>query len=140
MAVKPEGNVQNSGRLAASQEGAVTFRNQVGAGWVCPPKQTKKYKKNGKNYVLLEEPRWIEYGLGVGSGDTVGWKSVVITEEMVGKKIAQFVSIEYKTDDGRARKGQPEWHAAVCRAGGLSGFARNDDDVRSILRGVQIGP
>ena len=64
MAVKPEGNVQNSGRLAASQEGAVTFRNQVGAGWVCPPKQTKKYRKNGKNYLLLEEPRWIEYGLG----------------------------------------------------------------------------
>ena len=140
MEYKSEGNVQNSGRLTAAKEGATTFRNQVGAGWVCTPDKTKKYTKNGRRYVLLEDPRWIEYGLGVGSGDTVGWKSVTITEDMVGKKIAQFVSIEYKTEDGRARKGQPEWHAAVCRAGGLSGFARNDEDVRKILQGVRIDP
>lgn len=138
--MKSEGNIQNSGRITAAKEGATTFRNQVGAGWVCPPNKTKRYTKGGKRYVLLEDPRWLEYGFPVGSGDTLGWKSVVITPDMVGKKIAQFVSIEYKTEEGRPRKGQPEWHNAVCKAGGLSGFARSDDDVRKILRGIQIGP
>ena len=136
--VKSEANIQALGRLAASKDGAVTFRNQVGAGWVCPPKQSKKYTKDGKRYVLLENPRWIEYGLAVGSADTVGWKTEVITQEMVGQKIARFVSIEYKDNDGKARKGQPEWCNAVWNAGGYAGFARSDDDVRDILRGVKV--
>lgn len=135
-----EGGIQARGRMAASKAGAVTFRNQVGAGWVCPPKQTKKYKKDGKNYVLLENPRWIEYGFPVGSGDTLGWKTEVITPDMVGQKIARFVSIEYKAEDGKPRKNQPEWHAAVWNAGGYSGFARSDDDVRRILSGEKVDP
>lgn len=134
----PEYNVKASGRLAASKCGAVTFENPVGGAWVCPPSKWKKSKRNGVPVVILENPRWIAYGLAPGSGDTVGWITQEITPDMVGQKIARFVSIEYKTNNGKPGKGQSEWHNAVHSAGGYSGFARNDGDVRDILSGVKV--
>lgn len=133
-----EGNVQAHGRMAASKEGAVTFRNNVGGAW--SGKKVKEYSQNGKRYAVIENPMWIKFGLIEGSGDTVGWKSIIITDDMVGKRIAQFLSIEYKTSKGKAREKQVKWHEVVWKAGGLTGFARNDDDVRDIVRGKRVDP
>lgn len=133
-----EGNIQASGRMTASEEGANTFRNNVGGAW--SGKKVSDYTKGGKRYAVIENPRWITFGLMHGSGDTVGWKSVTITAEMIGRKIAQFLSIEFKTENGRPGKGQVEWHDAVHKAGGLSGFARCDDDVRRIIAGEKVDP
>lgn len=130
-----EQNVQAAGRMAASKCGAVTFRNNVGGAWSGRKVGTLK---NGDT--VIRNARWIDFGLVKGSGDTIGWKSVTITPDMVGKKVAQFLSIEYKTTDGRAKTEQVNWHNAVCAAGGLSGFARSDDDVARIIDGDQIGP
>lgn len=134
----PEYNVKASGKLAAAECGAVTFENPVGGAWVCPPNKRKKSKRNGVSIVTLESPRWVDYGLCQGSGDTIGWITQEITQDMVGQKVARFVSIEYKTCDGRPREGQQQWHEAVWRAGGYTGFARCDDDVRRILSGVKV--
>lgn len=138
--VTPEYNVKAEGKLTAAECGAVTFENPVGGAWVCPPNLRKKSKRNGVNVVTLENPRWVDYGLSKGSGDTIGWISQVITPDMVGQRVARFVSIEYKTEDGRPREGQPQWHEAVWRAGGYTGFARNSDDVRRILSGEKVDP
>lgn len=131
-----EGNVQAHGRMEASKAGAVTFRNNVGGAW--SGKKVKEYSKNGKKYAVIENPMWIKFGLVEGSGDTIGWKSITITPDMVGMKIAQFLSIEYKTATGRARDKQVKWHEVVSKAGGLSGFARNNDDVRRIIAGEKL--
>lgn len=128
-----EGNVQAKGRMAASQSGAVTFRNNVGGAW-----SGQKVKTLPDGSIILKNPRWITFGLVEGSGDTIGWKSIVITADMIGKRIAQFLSIEYKTENGRARKDQVKWHEAVWAAGGLTGFARSDEDVRRIVDGEKI--
>lgn len=136
----PEYNVKAAGKLTAAECGAVTFENPVGGAWVCPPNRRKKSKRNGVTVVILEEPRWVDYGLCKGSGDTAGWLSQVITPDMVGQTIARFVSIEYKTEDGKPREGQVAWHEAVWRAGGYTGFARNSDDVRRILSGEKVDP
>lgn len=130
-----EGNVQAHGRMAASKEGAVTFRNNVGGAW-----SGKKVKTLPDGSIILKDPMWIKFGLIEGSGDTVGWKSIIVTADMVGKRIAQFLSIEYKTSKGRSREKQVKWHDAVWKAGGLTGFARNDDDVRDIVRGKRVDP
>lgn len=135
-----EGNVQNLGRMRASKEGAKTFRNQVGGAWVAPPNRTKKFKKGGKNYVILEEPTWLNYGLMVGSSDTIGWKPTLITLDMVGSVFARFLGIEYKTDKGKPSKEQITWHEALWRDGGLTGFARSDDDVSRIINGEKVDP
>lgn len=135
-----ETNIRNSAVMAASKEGARLFRNQVGAGWVCPPNRTKKYTKNGKRYVLLEEPRWIEYGFPVGSGDDQGFMPTIITQEMVGSLFARYVNAEAKTQTGRPRRGQLEWHEFVWSNGGLSGFYRSDEDMLRILSGQKVDP
>lgn len=132
--------VQNSGLIAASKQGAKLFRNQVGAGWVCPPNRTKKYTKNGKRYVLLEDPRWMEYGFPTGSGDVQGLLPVVITADMVGRTFARYVNAEAKTEDGKPGKGQREWHDFIWANGGLSGFYRSDEDMLRILRGDKVDP
>ena len=81
----------------------------------------------------------MRYGLGqsgasrvVGTSDLIGWRSRVITPDMVGQTIAQFVAIEVK-DRGRATPEQLTWLDAVTRAGGLAGVARSPDDARTIL-------
>lgn len=130
-----EQNVQAAGRLMASKCGAVSFRNNVGGAWSGKKVGTLK---NGDT--VIRKARWITFGLTLGSGDTIGWKTVTITPEMVGQKIAQFASWEYKTEDGRASKDQVNWHNVVHAAGGLSGFARNDDDVRRIISGEKVDP
>lgn len=130
-----EGNVQAHGRMEASKAGAVTFRNNVGGAW-----SGKKVKKFQDGSIILKDPMWIKFGLVEGSGDTIGWKSITITPDMVGMTIAQFLSIEYKTATGRARDKQVKWHEVVSKAGGLSGFARNNDDVRRIIAGERIDP
>ena len=59
---------------------------------------------------------------------------------MVGQVFARFLSLEIKTATGRARKDQITWHENVWRDGGLTGFCRNDDDVRRVLGGEKIDP
>ena len=135
-----ETNIRNSAVISASKFGAKLFRNHVGAGWVCPPNRTKKYNKGGKRYVLLEEPRWMEYGFPVGSGDDQGFLPVVITSDMVGQKFARYVNAEAKTATGRPGKGQVEWHEFIWSNGGLSGFYRSDDEMLKILSGVKLDP
>ena len=130
-----EGNVQADGRMMASKCGAVTFRNNVGGAW---SGRKVGVLKNGDT--VIRNARWIDFGLVKGSGDTIGWKTVTITPDMVGNDIAQFLSIEYKTDDGKTRPDQITWDRNVWNAGGLTGFARSDDDVRRIIAGEHILP
>lgn len=136
--VKSEANIQRLGMMRASQLGAVTIRNNVGAAWVAPPQRCKSFTRDGRKMVTLEDPMWLHYGLGEGSGDTIGWTTVTVTPEMVGSKVAVFTSIEYKTSKGKAREKQLHWHEAMKRAGAYSGFARGVDDVERILRGEYV--
>ena len=67
---------------------------------------------------IIENPRTVRFGLHVGSGDYIGWETVVITPEMVGAKIARFLSIEIKTDSGRLSPEQINWLDNVNGSGG----------------------
>lgn len=135
---RTEANVSGDGAVTVSKEGGKSFRNNVGGAWT--GKKVKEYTKNGKRYAVIENPRWITFGLFKGSGDRIGWKSITVTADMVGKKFAQFLSLEFKDEKGRARKDQITWHENVWRDGGLTGFCRNDDDVRRVLSGEKVDP
>jgi hypothetical protein len=79
--------------------------------------------------------RWIAYGVGgKGAGDFLGWKSVLITPDMVGKTIAQFVSAEFKGDGGRATKEQVAFRDAVNAAGGRAGIVASERDMAELLK------
>lgn len=79
---------------------------------------------------------WADCGVGGDGGhDTVGWHSFVIRPEHVGKRIAQYLSIETKTKRGVGHsKEQALMAVNVRKAGGLSGFADCDDDVERIIK------
>ena len=78
--------------------------------------------------------RWIEFGVGSpGGGDLLGWRTVTITPEMVGQRMAQFVSLEVKTATGRVRPEQEQWRKVVEQAGGVAAVVRSVEDAERAL-------
>ena len=111
-----EAGVQQAIRLAlGSSPGVKVFRNNVGA------------------YKDPRSGRVIRYGLMTGSADLIGWRTVVITPDMVGTRIAQFVSVEVKAPKGVVRPEQQTWADNVRKGGGIAVVARSVDDVKFLL-------
>ena len=111
-----ETTLQQQIRLAVgTNPEARLFRNQVGS---------------------LPDPRTgrlVTFGLARGSADLIGWRTVTITQAMVGTRLAIFTSIEVKTPTGRVRPEQQAWLEAVTQAGGLAGIARSVTDAQALL-------
>ena len=112
-----ESYVQSLVRLEAGRKGVKLWRNNVG--------------------VLTDETgRPVRYGLGndspalnksIKSGDLIGWRSILITPEHLGTRIAQFVSRECKRPNwnfsGTDReKAQLRWAEVVNADGGDACF------------------
>lgn len=104
------------------------FRNNVGTGW-----QGKIVKNDGK-ILIMQNPRIVHFGLCEGSSDIIGFKTVTITEDMVGKKVAIFVAIESKTKTGKVSENQQNFINFVNRSGGISGVARTEEEATSIVK------
>lgn len=117
---KEETNLQAKILLSIAQiHGVTVFRNNVGQAVFPMPDGSK---------------RFVRYGLCPGSGDCVGWRTLTITPEMVGRKIAQFVSVEVKTETGTESTDQEHFRKTVGAAGGLAFVARSEGDVLERLR------
>ena len=89
------------------------------------------------NVGALPDPRTgrlVSFGVGgPGGSDLIGWRSLVITPDMVGQRVAVFAAVEVKSTTGRLKPAQAQWLATVQRAGGLAGMARSVEDARGIL-------
>ena len=77
--------------------------------------------------------RPVSFGLCKGSADLIGWRTVTVTPEMVGQKIAVFTSIEVKSTSGRVKPEQKSWMDAVAAAGGIAGIARSVGEAMDLL-------
>lgn len=69
-----------------------------------------------------------------GGGDLLGWRTVEVTPEMVGQRVAVFTSIEVKTRTGKLRPEQEQWMKVVRAAGGIAGVARSVEDAEALVR------
>ena len=111
-----ETDIQQRIRLAlGTQHDLRLFRNQVGQ---------------------LPDPRTgrpVQFGLARGSADLIGWRTVTITPDMVGQRVAVFTSIEVKTTTGRLTPAQHNWLGVVRGAGGIAGVARSVPDALRIV-------
>lgn len=67
-----------------------------------------------------------------GGADLIGWRPVLITPDMVGTTIAQFVAAEVKTALGRPTVGQACFIAAVIMAGGWGKVVRAESDLAPV--------
>ncbi len=132
----PEIDIMRQCQLEATRLGARLFRNNVGVGWqgkiFRPTTPQKVILRPGQ--LLVTDPRPLHAGLAEGSSDLIGWNTVVVTPEMVGRRIAVFTSTEIKFYPNVATPDQIGWVKSVFDAGGLSGVAYSVDEFRSILQ------
>jgi hypothetical protein len=77
--------------------------------------------------------RLVTFGLARGSADLIGWRTITVTQAMVGTRLAIFTSIEVKVPTGRVRPEQQAWLEAVQQAGGVAGIARSVTDAQLLL-------
>lgn len=105
-------------QLEATRLGARLFRNNVGK---------------------LKDARgqWVAYGLCVGSSDLIGWKSITITPEMVGKRVAVFAANEVKIKNRKLTKEQETFLSVVRREGGIALCSYSTEDTTEGLLGFK---
>lgn len=85
-------------------------------------------------FLTQDGSRKVKAGLlADGSGDIIGFKTILITQEMVGQKIAQFRSCEVKTATGRVRPEQQHWADFINAHGGKAGIARTAEEIEKIM-------
>jgi hypothetical protein len=102
------------------------YRNNVGTGY-----QGQKGLVNGQE--VITNPRIINFGLCVGSSDLIGYTEVLITPEMVGRRIAVFTAIEVKLPGKKERPEQARYIKNVQNSGGIAGVANGAEDVARII-------
>lgn len=122
---------------AATLAGVVLFRANSGKAWLGHGPARRLMDGS----VVLSSARPIALGLAlangdpvVGQGDLLGWHSMTITPEMVGCRIAVFLSIECKrTEGGRTSADQKHWRDMVLLAGGIAGVANSPEAAKKII-------
>lgn len=105
------------------------FRNNVGKAWM------GHVIKKTATTVTLERPRLVSFGIpGKGGSDLIGWRGLVITPDMVGLRIAQFVSLEAKMVKRSGELEQVRWLATVDAFGGLAALVRSEEEAAEQLQ------
>ena len=90
--------------------------------------------RNNQGVATFPDGRRVRYGIcNPGGSDLLGWVSVVVTPEMVGKPVAVFAAIEVKKPGGRIKPEQQNFIDVVNAAGGIAGIAHNADEARAIV-------
>ena len=124
-----EATIQRGAQTALSNGSVRLFRNNVGEAWLGRVVHRDAFK------VIIENPRRVAYGLAPGSGDLIGWRSVLITPAMLGRTVAVFASLEAKRPGARPTgAAQVAWLWQCSEAGALAGIFTNTDEARLLLR------
>lgn len=110
-------------------KGVRIFRNNSGFAWIGQSKVFHKKTEVIVNAgdVVIKQGRAFNAGLCKGSSDFIGFKSVEITPEMVGKTVAVFIASEIKTKSGRTSPDQVLFLNMVNKFGGI-GFIATDEN------------
>jgi len=119
-----EARVASRVRLAAPAAGMRLFRNNVGA--------LQDDRGVPVRYGLANDTPQLNKALK--SSDLIGWRRIVVSPEMVGRLVAQFVALETKhagwryTGDDRERA-QYAWQALVAADGGYAKFITDPEQL-----------
>lgn len=124
-----ESTILNRVMLALTNIGCRVFRNHTGLGW---QGEVHRFMKHQQIYVvpgdvLVRNARPLKAGLCNGGSDCIGWRSVEITADMVGKRVAVFVAIETKSEVGTLTHEQRNFIHEVQKSGGIAGCVFDAD-------------
>ena len=115
MASSPsEHEIQQRIRLACGRGAVRLWRNNTGA-------------------LVDQQGRFVRFGLCKGSSDLIGLRSLEVTPEMVGQKLAQFVALEIKTVSGTVSPEQRAFLQLVQHLGGLGAVCRSIAQAQAVL-------
>lgn len=124
-----EKNIQNEILLACSDKDTALWSNIRGLAWL------GEAKTIDLRLVLIRNARQVKYGVGPnGASDIIGFKSIEITPDMVGKRVAVFTALEIKTETGKPSAEQVAFNKMIEEAGGISGIARTPSEAKEILK------
>lgn len=128
---KKETNIMKLIMVKLSSIGFTMFRNNTAQAYV--GNRAIHIKKDGSypcksGDIIVQQGRILHAGLTKGSSDLIGWKTIIVTPEMVGQKIAIFTAVEVKTQIGRATPEQKIFISNVENAGGIAKIMRSPDD------------
>lgn len=112
------------------------FRNNSGSAWIGASVVIKKSQSVWVNAgdVIVKQGRFFQAGLCTGSSDIIGFKSVEVTPEMVGSRVAVFTAIEAKTKSGRASKEQIAFIEMVNKNGGIAFIATDEVEAMDLIK------
>jgi hypothetical protein len=113
-------------QIEMTKRGARLFKNAMGMGFV--GRVIEEYDDSAGHIVTLKGATRVRFGVqNPGGSDLVGWRPLVITPEMVGMTVAQFVACECKTEGyATASKEQKNFLGQVAAFGGVAVIARRD--------------
>ena len=139
-----EAHTQQAILLKCSSGPTRLWRNNVGTGWAGQAMRITAANRFtiGQTLqpgdVVVRQGRPLHAGLCVGSGDLIGYSTVEVTPEMVGRRVAVFASVEVKAPKGRVSPEQAAFAQHIQQAGGLAGIARSVCDAEKILNAPSV--
>lgn len=104
------------------------FRNNIGKVW------TGAVVSMRDRHLILSNPRPFHAGLIKGSSDLIGWNTVTVSQEMVGKKVAIFTAVEIKTGSVKITPEQKVFIENVNRAGGIAGIVYDETQALNLIK------
>jgi hypothetical protein len=109
-----EHEIQQRIRLACGRGAVRLWRNNTGA-------------------LVDQQGRFVRFGLCKGSSDLIGLRSLEVTTEMVGQRIAQFVALEIKAAHGVVSPEQRAFLHLVRQLGGVAAVCRSIEQAQLVL-------
>jgi len=118
-----------------SIKGVRIFRNNQGFAWIGQSVNIHKRQEVIVNPgdVIIRQARAFNAGLCKGSSDFIGFKSMVVTPEMVGTTVAIFLASEIKTKTGKASPEQILFTNMVNKFGGIGIIVTDENEAVELL-------
>lgn len=123
-----ETNISKQIMKRVSLLGTRLFRVNTGMAWAG---KVKRKFPNGD--ILLGGAYPIQMGLITGGSDLIGWHPVIITQSMVGKRVAVFTAPEVKTPGVVTNDDQHKFIKNVREAGGIAGVVYSEEQAAALI-------
>lgn len=106
------------------------FRNNVAMAWTGKSAVMNERKQIWVNHgdVIIHQGRPLHAGLCVGSSDLIGFKSIIVTPDMIGRTVAVFTAVEVKSKSGKLSAEQIAFINMVQKSGGIAFMASDENE------------